>query len=74
MTAVRVLADGGLLVVLSGADERGNWRDGLLPTATGEVYLAGDFTQIGSGTAALPRYRIARLRADGTPDPAFDPH
>jgi hypothetical protein len=40
----------------------------------GEIYLLGDFFEVGRGGAALPRLQIARLRADGTPDPTFDPH
>jgi uncharacterized delta-60 repeat protein len=40
----------------------------------GTIYLIGDFMDVGAGASRLPRYQIARLRADGTPDPAFDPH
>jgi uncharacterized delta-60 repeat protein len=39
----------------------------------GEIYLIGDFYDVGRGTAALRRYQIARLRPDGAPDELFDP-
>jgi uncharacterized delta-60 repeat protein len=41
----------------------------VLPAAGGQFYVAGGFTNIGG----LPRTNVARLRADGSADPAFNP-
>jgi uncharacterized delta-60 repeat protein len=46
----------------------------MLTSPDGDIYLLGDFYDVGPGAAALPRYQIARLGADGAPDPTFDPH
>jgi uncharacterized delta-60 repeat protein len=46
----------------------------MLTNSDGDIYLLGDFYDVGPAADALPRYQIARLGADGTPDPTFDPH
>jgi hypothetical protein len=40
----------------------------------GKVVIAGGFTMVGGGgTGTTPRNRIARLNADGSIDPSFNP-
>jgi hypothetical protein len=45
----------------------------IVASREGQVYLLGDFSDVGAEADRLPRYQIARLRPDGTPDPGFDP-
>ena len=42
------------------------------PAPGGKIYLGGNFTSISAPTATV-RNRLARLNADGTLDPSFDP-
>jgi uncharacterized delta-60 repeat protein len=37
------------------------------------IHLIGDFMDVGEESGRLPRYLVARLRPDGTPDPGFNP-
>jgi uncharacterized delta-60 repeat protein len=39
----------------------------------GQIYLLGDFMDVGARTDRVARYQIARLHSDGTLDPTFDP-
>jgi len=45
----------------------------IVESADGSIYVLGDFVAVGARANELPRYGIARLRPDGTPDPSFDP-
>lgn len=75
LVVVRLTAQGA---VDQGFGDRGSvvtngFVDRIVTTGNGEIYLLGDFVDVGRGPAALPRTGIARLRADGAPDATFDP-
>lgn len=66
---VRLLSDGAPEPSLGAALAPNGVVHALVKAADGTVYVGGEFTSIG----ALPRRGVARLFADGRPDPVFDP-
>ena len=47
----------------------------IVPQSDGQILIGGDFTALNpGGSGSVTRNRIARLNADGTPDPGFNPN
>ncbi|MBN1657755.1 MAG: Ig-like domain repeat protein [Anaerolineae bacterium] len=65
----RLHADGSLDTSFDPGTGADNWVTSVALQPDGKVLIAGNFTTVGG----QPRVRIARLDADGSLDPTFDP-
>jgi uncharacterized delta-60 repeat protein len=61
--------DPGIGVTSTDTNFRVPWLSSIAIEPDGKVIVSGQFTDVGG----LPRRNIARLNADGSPDPSFDP-